>query len=49
LLTDAWPGAFDEHMVMAIRIVQEAVERILSGRDIRYYPTPQEPGRERPN
>jgi hypothetical protein len=49
LLTDAWPGAFDERVVGAIRTVQEAVERILSGRDIRYYPSPQEPDRERPN
>jgi hypothetical protein len=39
LLTDAWPGVFDEPMIAAIRAVQEAVERILSGQDIRYYPT----------
>ena len=38
LLTDAWPGAFDERVITAIRTVQEAVERILSGQDIRYYP-----------
>lgn len=37
LLTDAWPGAFDEPVITAIRSVQEAVERILSGQDIRYY------------
>ena len=36
LLTDAWPGVFDERMIAAIRSVQEAVERILSGQDIRY-------------
>ncbi len=36
LLTDAWPGVFDEPMIAAIRAVQEAVERILSGQDIRY-------------
>jgi hypothetical protein len=36
LLTDAWPGAFDERMIATIRAVQEAVERILSGQDIRY-------------
>ena len=36
LLTDAWPGAFDGRMIAAIRTVQEAVERILSGQDIRY-------------
>jgi hypothetical protein len=38
LLTDAWPGAFDARMIATIRAVQEAVERILSGQDIRYYP-----------
>jgi hypothetical protein len=38
LLTDAWPGAFDQRMIGTIRAVQEAVERILSGQDIRYYP-----------
>ena len=36
LLTDAWPGVFDERMIATIRAVQEAVERILSGQDIRY-------------
>ena len=39
LATDAWPGAFDVWTVDMVRAVQEAVERILSGRDIRYYPT----------
>ncbi len=39
LLTDAWPGAFDGAMIAAIRSVQEAVERVLSGQDIRYYPS----------
>jgi hypothetical protein len=39
MLTDAWPGAFDDRMIGAIRKVQEAVERILSGQDVRYYPT----------
>lgn len=38
LLTDAWPGVFDARMVAVIRAVQESVERILSGQDIRYYP-----------
>jgi hypothetical protein len=38
LLTDAWPGVFDERMIATLRSVQEAVERILSGQDIRYYP-----------
>jgi hypothetical protein len=47
LLTDAWPGVFDEGVITAIRTVQEAVERILSGQDIRYYPSPQAPGSER--
>ncbi len=36
LLTDAWPGVFDGPMIGTIRAVQEAVERILSGQDIRY-------------
>ncbi len=36
LLTDAWPGAFDARMIGVIRAVQEAVERVLSGQDIRY-------------
>jgi hypothetical protein len=36
LLTDAWPGVFDARMIATIRSVQEAVERILSGEDIRY-------------
>jgi hypothetical protein len=48
LLTDAWPGAFDERVIADIRTVQEAVERILSGEDIRYYPTTSPaPGAER--
>jgi hypothetical protein len=37
LHTDAWPGAFDEWTVDTLRAVQEAVDRILSGQDIRYY------------
>jgi hypothetical protein len=48
LLTDAWPGAFDDPMIVTIRTVQEAVERILSGEDIRYYPTPSQPAWEQP-
>ena len=36
LHTDAWPGRFDEWTVNAIRYIQEAVERVLSGQDIRY-------------
>ena len=40
LHTDAWPGAFDVWTVDMLRAVQEAVERILSGQDIRYYPDP---------
>jgi hypothetical protein len=40
LLTDAWPGVFDDPTIGTIRTVQEAVERILSGEDIRYYPRP---------
>jgi hypothetical protein len=47
LLTEAWPGAFDSRMQGAIREVQERVERILSGQDIRYYqPQDGPPGRE---
>ncbi len=38
LHTDAWPGTFDPWTVDMLRAVQEAVERILSGQDIRYYP-----------
>jgi hypothetical protein len=49
LLTDAWPGVFDDNAVTAIRTIQEAVERILSGEDIRYYPAPEEPASERPH
>jgi hypothetical protein len=37
LLTEAWPGVFDERTVGAIRAVQELVDRILSPPDIRYY------------
>jgi len=40
LHTDAWPGSFDLWTVDMLRAVQEAVERILSGQDIRYYPDP---------
>ena len=36
LHTDAFPAAFDIWTVEMIRAVQEAVERILSGQDIRY-------------
>ena len=36
MLTEAWPGVFDRPMVATIRAVQEMVERILSGQDIRY-------------
>jgi hypothetical protein len=38
LLTEAWPGVpVDAGTVDALRIVQEAVDRVLSGEDIRYY------------
>jgi len=37
LLTEAWPGVFDDRTIGAIRAVQQMVERILSGPDIRYY------------
>ncbi len=39
LHTDAWPGTFDEWTVEAMRAIQEYVDRILSGQDIRYYPS----------
>ena len=40
LLTDAWPGApVDEATVDVLRVVQEAVDRVLSGQDIRYFAT----------
>lgn len=39
LHTDAWPGVFDAWTVDTLHAVQEAVERILSGQDIRYFPT----------
>ena len=38
LHTDAWPGALDAGTVNTLRVVQEAVDRVLSGEDIRYYP-----------
>ena len=38
LHTDAWPGAIPAETVNTLRIVQEAVDRVLSGEDIRYYP-----------
>lgn len=41
LLTEAWPGAFDDATVAAIRSVQDKVERILSGVEA------DPPGRER--
>ena len=37
LLTEAWPGVFDDRTIGAIRAVQEMVERILSAPEIRYY------------
>jgi hypothetical protein len=49
LLTDAWPGRFDTRMIAAIRNVQESVERILSGKDIRYDSLSSRPAPERPH
>ncbi len=44
LLTDAWPGlATDQATVDVLRMVQESVDRILSGEDIRYYTRDPEP------
>ena len=34
LLTEAWPGVFDERVIQAIRTVQDTVERILAGQDV---------------
>ncbi len=39
LHTDAWPGAFDLWTIQAIREIQELVDRVLSGQDIRYEPS----------
>jgi hypothetical protein len=37
LLTDAWPGlAADRAVLDTVRLVQQSVERVLSGQDIRY-------------
>lgn len=38
LHTDAYPGVLPADTVNTLRIVQEAVDRVLSGEDIRYYP-----------
>ena len=39
LVTDAWPGlGSDPETVMALRRIQEGVDRVLSGHDIRYDP-----------
>lgn len=46
LMTEAWPGAFDEPTIGAIRAVQEMVERILSGEDVRFYSNPERPAPE---
>jgi hypothetical protein len=37
LITEAFPGVLDDQTVALVRAVQEMVERILSGEDIRYY------------
>jgi hypothetical protein len=47
LMTEAWPGAFDEPTIGAIRSVQEMVERILSGEDVRFYSAAESPAPER--
>jgi hypothetical protein len=49
LLTEAWPGVFDARTTSAIRSVQELVERILSGQDIRYYQSTVSSGSENPS
>lgn len=46
LLTDAWPAlASDQATLDVLRMVQESVERVLSGEDVRYY-VPEAPGEE---
>ena len=35
--TDAYPGVFDGTTIQALQSVQEAVDRVLSGEDIRYF------------
>ena len=49
LLTEAWPGIFNTHTISGIRSVQELVERILSGQDIRYYQGTKSPDSEKPS
>lgn len=49
LLTEAWPGVFDAGTTRGIRSVQELVERILSGQDIRYYQETDRPVSENPS
>lgn len=40
LVSEAWPaGTIDEGAVALLRRVQEGADRVLSGRDIRYFPT----------
>ncbi len=49
LITEAWPGVFDDRTMGWIRAVQEMVERILSGQDIRYYDEPESRAAENPS
>jgi hypothetical protein len=49
LHTDAWPGSFDEWTVETLRAIQEYVDRILSGQDIRYYRAAPPPPPETPH
>ena len=35
LITEVWPGVFDDRNISAVRAVQEMVERILAGEEIR--------------
>ncbi|MFO0960083.1 MAG: hypothetical protein U0800_22045 [Isosphaeraceae bacterium] len=45
LLTDGWPArAADAATVDVLHLVQEGVDRVLSGEDIRYYPREGAPG-----
>ncbi|APW62879.1 hypothetical protein BSF38_04435 [Paludisphaera borealis] len=47
LMTEAWPGAFDEPTIGSIRAVQEMVERIISGEDVRFYSNAESQATER--
>jgi hypothetical protein len=49
LITEAFPGVIDDRTVGLVRAVQEMVERILSGEDIRYDQPRENPAAEEPS